>query len=83
MRRIFCVVVDSHVGRPLPLHLALTNMFDEYFGGLVIGAFDFELQPMPRLEQDAIGPDLDVELINFIGRQQLPLRMKMYRLPWF
>ena len=76
-------MVDRHVGRPLPLHLALTNMFDEYFGGLVIGAFDFELQPMARFEQDAIGPNLDVELINFIGRQQLPRPMKMYRLPGF
>ena len=74
-------MINSHVGCPLPTNLSLADIFNKCLGDLIIRAFNCELKPMTRLEQDAVGPNLDIEFIYFIGFKGLPSGVEMDRLP--
>ena len=66
MGRIFRIVMDCHMGCPLSPDLPLANMIDEGFRGFIIRPLNLQLQAMTGGQQDRVGADFNVELVNAI-----------------
>ena len=50
MGRILRIMIDCHMGCPLPPDLPLAKMIDEGFRGFIICTFDLQLQTMTGVE---------------------------------
>ena len=74
-------MIDRYRGCPLSPDLPHAQVFYKSFWDFIVGAFDFQLQLMARFEEDAVGADLDIKLINLPGFEQLPCGMQVDRLP--
>ena len=61
--------------------MADSDQLEIILGDIVIRALDFDSDALSRFEQDAVGAEFDIEFVDLIGFQRLPLSMQMDGLP--
>src|ERR1700733_5952017 len=81
MRRIFRVVVDSHLRRAGIRYMSDSNQFEIIVRDVLIRALDFDSDAFPGLEQYAVGTNFDIKFVDLAGFQRLTLGVRMNRLP--
>jgi hypothetical protein len=69
-------------GRVLPPQMPHVVPLQGRYRRFIVHAFDPNTDSMAGFEEDAIGPDFDIEFINLIRCQGLPFCMHMIRKPW-
>ena len=78
---MICAVMDGYLRIAGARNMTDSNQLEIIFWDVVVRAFDFDSDALSGLEQDAVRADFDIEFIDLVGFERLPLAMQVDGLP--
>ena len=81
MRWALGIVVNGNLRIAAARNVADSDQFEIIFWDVIIRALNFDSDTFSGLEQDAVGSDFDIEFVDLIGFERLPLTVQVDGVP--